>query len=476
MAIDVSNINQPGIIASTSGVTRLMISDLQLLTPQFWSKYTEKYGNESYFQWLATYGGMETVNNREFFWFESYGKNQFAATPAANVAAATGATITVTLAAGDHYNSGTQSPLRVGETVYVASTNVGGEILSIDTSTPSAHTFTVRPKKSTEALASAGGSGSLLATDTLIFGGITDAGEASDSNTTQVHLDEKFTNTTTEIRDTFKATDRAEMAEIYYSSGVSGSAPNGVGLANDGFFTLKGLYKTNKRFVNSIESKLMRGDALTNTGMNSSTTVGTQGFIPKVVADGQAVTYTPGSLDIAKLHEITRVMDVNGCATENLWLQDIYQRQNFDDGIFAQFPAGSWVWGSNENSKEAAIAYGVQSIFIDGFLFKVKKYGDFNTEVQTGKAPVTDYFRNFGVIAPQGTTRDSKTGKLMKNVTIMQEKPNGGGTVGNGIRVWNHGGGSRNPTNGKMEDAVEMICYRGVRVAAANQFLLVQSA
>jgi hypothetical protein len=475
MPIDVSNINQPGVIA-TSQVTRELISDLQLLTPQYWKKYVEKYGDESYFQWLATYGGMEKVNNREFFWFESYGKNQIAVQAAANVSAGTGATITLTLASGFHYDSGTASPLRVGETVYVASTNVGGEILSIDTSTPSAFTFTVRPKKSTQALASAGGSGSFLATDALIFGGITDAGEASGSNTPQVHLDEKMTNTITEIRESWKATDLAEMTEVFYDSGVSGSVPAGGGQAGTSFYTLKGLMKANQRFLNSLNSKLMRGDAVTNTGLNTTTSVGTQGFIPKIAADGESVTYTPGSLDIAKLHEITRVMDVNGCATENLWLQDIYQRQNFDDGIFAQFPAGSWVWGSNENSKEAAIAYGVQSIFIDGFLFKVKKYGDFNTEVQTGKAPVTDYFRNFGVIAPQGTTRDSKTGKLMKNVTIMQEKPNGGGTVGNGIRVWNHGGGSRNPTNGKMEDAVEMICYRGVRVAAANQFLLVQSA
>jgi len=52
-----------------------------------------------------------------------------------------------------------------------------------------------------------------------------------------------------------------------------------------------------------------------------------------------------------------------------------------------------------------------------------------------------------------------------------------GGTIGsNGIRVWSHGGGSSNPTNGKMEDKVEMIAYRGARVAAANQFLIVQAS
>jgi hypothetical protein len=53
----------------------------------------------------------------------------------------------------------------------------------------------------------------------------------------------------------------------------------------------------------------------------------------------------------------------------------------------------------------------------------------------------------------------------------MYQQPPAGGTIGNGIRVWQHGGGSRNPTDGTMTDNIEMICYRGTRLAAANQFI-----
>ena len=56
--IPTSNILQPGAISVTGGVTRALISDLQLLTPQYYSKYVEKYGSEEFFMWLATYGGM----------------------------------------------------------------------------------------------------------------------------------------------------------------------------------------------------------------------------------------------------------------------------------------------------------------------------------------------------------------------------------------------------------------------------------
>jgi hypothetical protein len=465
---------QPGAV-SAQYANRQLISDLQLLTPQYYKQYVEKYGNEDFTWWLATYGGMEEVKNRNYFWFENRGKLMVGVQTASNVAASAGATVTLTLASGDHYNSGTESPLRVGETVRVASTNVEGEIIAINTSTPFAHTFNVRPKISTQALNSAG-SASLLTTDVLLFGGDMDAGEASSNINPLIHLDQKYENNITEMRESWAATDLAEMTEVFYNSGVSGSEMAGGAQAGTSYFTYKGLVKSNQRFINNVEFKLMRGNIVNNTGLTTSSSVGSLGIIPKVLADGETVGYTPGSLDIAKLHEITRVMDVNGCANESMWLMDIYQRQNFSDGIFKEFPAGAYVWGSNEKSEEAAVNYGVQSLRIDGYMFKVKKYKQFNTEMTTGLTPVNDYFRNFGMICPQGETRDAKdVTKAYKNITVMYQAPPKGGTTGNAIRVWQWGGASQNPTSGTMVDHVETITYRGTRVCAANQFIIVQA-
>jgi hypothetical protein len=470
--IPTSNINQPGVINPGSNGTPLsIISGLQLLTPQYWNKYVEKYGSEAYdyfFQWLSTFGGMELVKNQNFFWFESRGKNQIAVTNLTQVTnPAAGATVTVDIPASQVYDS-TYSPLRVGETVYIASSNVEGEVATV----PSDTQMTIRPKKSTQAFVSAG-STHLLAGEVLIFGGLTDVGEASGDRDTQVHLDERFDNNITPIRETYMATDFAEISEVYYNTGVSGSAPNGVGQAGTSYFTHKALVKTDRRYLNSIESKLMRGDQVTNTGMLNSPGTGCQGFIPKVIADGETVNYTPGTLDIAKLHQITRIMDVNGCASENLWLQDIFQRQDFSDGIFKEYPAGAFVYGTGERSKEAVVAYGFQEILIDGYLLRVKKYKPFNTEVTTGLTPATDYFRDFGIIAPQSGTVDAKFGTNLKNITVMMMQPPKGGTIGNGIRVWPHGGGSTNPTDGTLLDKISMVTYRGIRTAAANQFVIV---
>ena len=472
--IPTSNILQPGAITVTGGVNRAIVSGLQLLTPQFYPKYGQKYGTELYdyfFQWLSTFDGMQQVKNQNFFWFESRGKNQLAVTNLTQVTTpAAGATVTVSIPASQLYSSGTYSPLRVGETVYVASSNIGGEILTV----PTPDTCTIRPKKSTEAFVSAG-STSLLAGEILIFGGLTDVGEASTQYTSQTHLDVKYDNNITEIREEYQATDLAEMTDIYYNSGVTGDVINGIGQAGTSYFTYKSMVKTDVRYINSTESRLMRGDNITNTGLISSTSVGTQGFIPKITADGETVNYTPGTLDIAKLHEITRIMKVNGCAPQNTWLMDIYQRQDFSDGIFKEYPAGAYVWGQGSNSKEASVAYGCQELLIDGVLFQVKEYKPFNTEVTTGLTPTNDYFRNYGIIAPNGTSVDAKDYTQMKNISVMYQEPPKGGTVGNGIRTWAYGGGSVNATDGTMRDSVSYISYKGLRVACPNQFVIVSA-
>jgi hypothetical protein len=300
-----------------------------------------------------------------------------------------------------------------------------------------------------------------------------DVGEGSSGNAPLLHLDQKYSNNITQMRDTWEATDLAEMTQVYYDSGVSGDSP--AAQAGVSMFTYKGLVKTNTRFKNYVEDKLIRGDVQSNTAINTS--LGSQGIISKINTDGETVGYSAGALDIPKLHEITRIMDVNGGANEVVWLQDIFQRQDFSDGLFQTFPAGAFVWGQGEKSEDASVAYGFQNLLIDGYLFKVKKYRNFNTEFSTGTTPAVDYFRNYGVIIPQGTAMDYKDStKIYKNLTVMFQQPPAGGTIGNGIRVWEHGGGSRNPSDGTMEDYVEMITYRSTRVCAANQFIQVESA
>lgn len=465
--IPTSNILQPGAISQPSQLRQLMV-DLQILKPQWYKNYVEKYGNEDFTWWLATYAGMEEVKNQQYFWFENRGKLMVAVTNLNAVnAPAAGATVTVQIIVGDHFDLGALSPLRVGETVRIASNHVEGKILTINETTPNAHTCTIRPLQTTQAFASP--SGNLDANEILIFAGDTEAGEASTQINPLEHLDKQYLNTITEIRDGWSNSDLAQMAETYYEFPVSGDlAQNGVTA-----FTYKGMFKTLTRFKNNVEAKLMFGDVQTNTGLNTS--VGAQGLLPKLFADAETLTYTPPTLDFAKMHELTRIMDVNGCDKQCAWLMDVFQSQQFSDGIFNELPAGAFVWGQGEKSEEASMAYGFKQLYIDDYMLMKKKYVNFNTEVMTGKTPNTDLTRNFGIIYPMGTTRDAKSAQPMKNLTVMYQQPPVGGTIGNAIRLWQYGGGSPNPTDGTMTNQLAMITYRSLRCVSANKFVVVES-
>lgn len=466
MAIPTSNILSPSAI-SLPQATRQLLSDLQVLAPHCYKDYVEKYGNEDYTTFISTYSGMEEVKGQEFFHFENRGKLQLAVqnTVAVNAPAA-GATVTITIGSADCFNSGTQSPLMAGLTVRLASNGVEGKILTVNKATPNAHTATVRPLRSDKAFA--GPTGNLETTEIIQLAGNTEAGESSKALDSELPLDIRYTNWVTQIRADFKSSDLSDMEEVFYTYNEGGEGL--YASPSQSAFTYKGLVKTNKRFLNDKEMKLLKGDIQNNTGLNAGTQ-GTLGVIPTVVARGTNATYTPGSLDIAKLHEITRLLDVNGAAKQCHWLMDIYQSQEFDDTLFSQYPAGAFVWGTGSSSEEASVAYGFKNLYFDAYMFQKKKKADFNTEVPYGKSPLVDQYRNFGLIVPQGEGIDTRTNQRIKNLTVMYEQPRRGGTIANGIKVWEYGANASVPTNDELSHGVSMVAYQGMRVFAANQFL-----
>ncbi len=476
--ISTTNIPSPSVVSLPAATYDLIVT-MQMLAPHYWQDYVQNFGDQNFTTWLATFGGMEIVEGRDFFHIEDAGKLMVAVTSLnAVVAPGVGTTVTVTLSTNDHYDSGTKSPIRVGETARIASSGIEGKVLTINTATPNGHFCTIRPLKSTLAFVSAG-SANLLAGEIIKLGSNTEAGEASSNINPQIPIDVKVTNTTTEIRDDWTATDRSEMEKVWYNymaDGGFGSA--GIKRGKQGAFTYKGLVEANRRFLNNVNFKLQFGGTQTNTGLNAGT-VGTKGFVPEIVSRGNAVTYSLGSLNIAKIHAITAQMMVNGNPAQNQWLMDIFQRQEFDDTLFAQYPAGAFVWGSNSASEAASVAYGFDSFKIDNYMLQLGLNTAFNTEVTHGKTPTTDQYRNFGMIIPQGgvntkfdTGTGPKTGKI-KNLQVMYQEPLGGGTIQNGVKVWEYGGNAEVNMTGTLNHSVSMVTYQGVRAAGLQQFFSV---
>lgn len=468
--IPITNIGQPG-AAAVPQVTRQFISDLQILKRNFWKEYVQKYGEQDYFMWLSTFAGMEKTTNRDYYWYEDIGKLMLsAATTGAVTQGSLGANVVLTLSADSHFtlNGVNYSPVRAGETIRLASSDLEGKILSVSKVTNNAHTITVRPNRADVVFASAGGSGTIVSGEVLKLAGNMDAGEASGDIDTQIDRDDKITNYIAVMRDTFSSTDLSEMEEVEYNP-VGGDVPIPTGGIVSAY-TLKAMMKWNKRYLNNCSEKLMYGDLINNTGL-AAAAAGTQGLLPAILARGGTTGYTGGAMTIANIHTMLRYQAIQGSAKQIQWLQDIYQNTDFNDALFAAYGAGAFVYGTGSASKEASVAYGFREFFIDDTLLQVTTY-PFNTEVTRGRTPAIDKYRDFGILIPQGKTQSK--GKTIDNLTVMYQEPPKieapSGSVGNGIRVWRHGGGSPNATNGTLTDTVSMVCYKGLRAAAMNQF------
>lgn len=479
--IPTNNIFQPGSI-SQPAANRQLISDLQILERHYYKMFVEKYGAQNWTTWLSTFSTMERVGGKEFYHYESLGKLMLhVANKTAVTAPAAGATVTVTIQVADHWDSGTLSAIRVGETVKTTSSGIEGKVLTVDKTTPSAHSMTIRPLRADQAFVSAG-SANLLAGEIIKLMSNSEAGEASSNINPQMPVNEKITNYCTEIRDDWTATDLAEMEEVEYD--ISAVAGLSAGINRDGqsAYTYKGLTNANIRFLNNVDLKLEFGGLQTNTGLNPAAT-GTKGFVPEVVARGNPIAYSVGSLDLSVIHAVTAQMDVYGSPMQNQWLMDIKQRQEFDDALFALYPAGAFVYGNGAASEDASVNYGFQNFRIDNYLLQAGKNPIFNTEVLYGVTPDVDQYRNFGIIIPQGSksVRYSNGGGnenmgRIPNVTVMYEEPRGGGSIANGIKVWEYGGAAKENMTAKMDHTVSMITYKGIRLMQASQFFTVSGS
>lgn len=438
----------------------LLLTDLQMLAPHCYKDFVEIYGQQSYVTILDLLGRKEFVPGRDFFHFESRGKlHQKVTVQTAVVAPAAGADVTVVATAGDHFNAGSQSPFRVGEVVRISSSGVEGKIVSVNKGTPNAHSAVIRPEKTTAAFVSAG-SANLLAGELLEFKGVTEAGERSDAPDPIINLTNKISNTTTEIREVWRETDRSMIEELIFNY--------------DGqpYYKYKGMDESQRKFLNNKAFKLFMGDTADNLGALGGS-VGTQGLIPRVRAGGQTVTYTAGSLDIPKIHEVTRTLDFYGGAQEYHWLPDVFQNQEFNDELFTQYNGGAIIWNSVGGSADIAIGYGFSSVAIDGFVFHVRKELIFSPEAVYGAAPTVGVpeFRNFGLFIPQKQYTDPVRKATIPAAQLVYNAVEGSSE----IKAWETGAYAKVPNTNIAEVCVNWLQYCGLRVFGANQFLILEA-
>jgi hypothetical protein len=427
---------------SVGQANRQLMTDLSILKPQYFEKFIEKYGTQNYTMMLEYLGNKAVVPSRTFRHFESKGKLH----AAVKVAAAGGDTVVdggsvITLAAS-------QNPVRVGEVV--ESSVTGNQF--IVTVVTSATSITVKPLSATQ------GSKVIANNEWLLFRGIAVAGEASTSKANLNGDIIEIANTTTEIREDFSITDRAKIEELWFEA--NGQA----------FYTYKGLDEAVRRFNNNKEFSLMFGKKADLAGE----TAGTTGLISRIesTTNGGSVYQRASGTAIttAEFFDLARQIDFYGGGSEYHFLMDSFLRQYVDEELFAKYSAGAIQWGSVGGNQELAVKFGFDSIKIGGVTFHLKKYLPFNTESVYGVSQAGHKYEKFGILMPQKDGRDASNGDKVPSCRVIYNEVE----KGQELKVWETGALAKTPTSDKMELNVHHMCYAGLQVFGANQFIIVK--
>lgn len=441
--------------ASAQGANKAFLSALQILDRSYTPELIQKYGAEQYTFMLDMIGNKVKTENGSFYHYEKQKRHQAVQVASITGGGSAGVAAVVTLAAGSHFDSGTKSPIRVGEVVMWSDNGRLGKITAINTSVAGAHTATVAPLKSTEQFNPG-------ANDWLMFQGLQHVGEASDVFAALQPRVDKVTGTVSEIREDYEITDKAAMEKIEWQDPTSGQF----------YYRYFGTNEADKRFLNNRELQLMFSVGVTNTAITANGTVGTLGVIEQIKAGGNTLTYTPGSMDgIVDAQKITRELEFNGANPEIHALLDTYQYQEFQRELFGQYPNGSILWASAGGSAEVAAKLGFSSYSIDGFTFHFKKYAGFSPEKMFGVVPTDWAYRNYGLFIPQGFNTDPSSGQSLPTIALRYQEIPGIGE----LNAYEWGGLASTNKTGVQKLYNTIVGHYGVQVQAANQCVILSA-
>jgi hypothetical protein len=437
----------------TGGMVKSFLSTLNILDREFSPELVEKYGNDMYLFALDMFGKKSKVENNSFYHYETRKKGRAIQVASKTGGASAGVIAVLTIAAGSHYDSGTKSPIRVGDVIQVSASGVMGKVTAKSTTTPSAHTVDVYPLKSTDTFGPANN-------DWCYVHGLLHTGEASSKHEGVNPIVDRITNTVTEVREDYQISDKAAMEKIEWKDPSTGQQ----------YYKYFGTKSAEKAFLQSREKLLVFSEQVNVAALTANGTVGSKGMIPQIVAGGSDLSYTAGSAAVTDFQAIGRQLTFNGAAPEIHFLSDIYQYQEFQRLLFTTFDDGAILWDSVGGSAEAAAKYGFKSFAIDGYQYHFKKYAPFSPEWEYGVSPATaSAYKNYGIAIPQGFASQPDGGKLLTIGLVYQEI-----LPGVEVMAWESGamanGGKG--TNDKLELWNHFAANYGVRVAAANQCVI----
>lgn len=432
--------------AVSQSADRGLLSTLDLITPNFYEKYVDKYKWwNDYYMITTTLAGKETLStNQEFSHVEPANRRApyVLVDTVSTTTPAAGAAVTITIDSAFVWNNA--SPLRVGEIVEIANgtgaaIGAQGQITAVNSDTE----CVVKPLLSSQAFTLAEGESNLLFRGRAV-------GAASDIGGSLQRQDIIVNGLCTEIREDYTTDDRSLAERVFPENSI-------------GAYSYRGIATADQRFMDAREAKHMFGTKSNNSGVSETS----KGLIPEIIDGGIAISYT--SFDATVLDNMAKGLDKEVGAMEYHWLMDTNQMIAVQNFIQNKYQNGAILYGSFGGNAEIAVKQGFSSYTIHGRTFHMKKYMGFNAGAQYGVA--SSKWDDNGILIPMDTQRDAATGESVNSFGIRYQLYNG-----QRFYKFDTGGLAKNRTSGKMELTISHIAKEGLQVFGVNRFARIYKA
>lgn len=402
----------------------------------------------------------EQTKRHEFYHYE---KTDHLKANATIVAVNTGVAnqVTITLAAEDHYDTGTKSyPIVTNDVVF--SNQITGLVFSVDRSVAGAHTVTIKSVTGTNDVQTAAVIGS-----TVLFAGNSQQ-EASGATEMRVPSFNKITQNIKTTRGHFRYTDHAGQ-NIVELTGPDGS----------NYIHPMGISDTAQQFEMDEEYAMLTNRkntaTVTNAAGNSINT--TQGLIPEIYANGMIGEYF-GEADMSSFQDWLKQVNANYGDGEYLCLSGLDLGLNILNWSidFSKNDAASTWFG--KDGKEVAATFGFKQIQFPGLGFTVnfKDLKAFSHSGTMGSEGLP--YSKMGLMIPCGEGLNPMTNEMMPYLQIRYAAPGGAPSEIQGdIKVFYTGGNARSgATNDILEEGYHMVSYKAMQYFNMKKFMVIERA
>lgn len=348
----------------------------------------DRYNEKNLFDFLFHTGRKKKTVATDFSWFEFGYLFSMAEIASKSGTSGAGNTLTVTATSTSHLSSGTLSPGKVYDLVIVG--GIRGWIQSVNKSSANAHTYTIKPVRSTDNIVAAAVVGELIS----FYSNAKPDGVGMPTGETRIP--DRFSNVV------------QIFSKQYTTDGSVAANQVEVEIKGKKYYYLQGVEDANNKFNNEIEFALLLNvpsSGLTDSvsGKTVNVTRGMESFVDDY-GNEEPYSTTFGWTDFQNIEKVLakeraprEMMMANGINL-NLQVLDLIKSMNDNTGIeYAAFGKG--------NAKQKAVDFGFNS-FSYNRTYHIKEFEALNYEPVTGHAERP--YPDMGFVIPLDRVKNPK--------------------------------------------------------------------